>query len=401
MNLLSDILTYIRRIVKSPSNAQLTDNLLIDYVNRFYIMDMDARVQLFDLKTTYQFQTVPTIDRYNMPLYDVQVQPGNQNIGMYPIYQGLIPPVYINGIQVPFQTQRSQFFNTWPNVVQNLGVVITGDGTPGPYQIQIPLLAGNVPPNPPLQGILRGHIDMTGIIATGNNVDPPITDDAGAAAAIASVPVTSVDSAFFLTALGTDNALVTVADSGWFLLSDQNYGLLMEPGKAPLGNLRLTGDYDTFANTVNYITGEVNVTFPVAIPTGNNINAQVLFFQTGLPRALLYYNNTITLRSPPDQAYGVQIDAYLSPAAFLNTSAAIPFGYMAEYIARGAARKILSDTGDVEQFQFYEPLFREQEILVWKRSQRQWTATRTETLYSQGFGQGAGFNNNFGGGVSL
>jgi len=91
----------------------------------------------------------------------------------------------------------------------------------------------------------------------------------------------------------------------------------------------------------------------------------------------------------------------LSPAAFLNTTQAIPFGYMAEYIARGAARKILSDTGDMEQFQFYEPLFIEQERLVWKRSQRQFTSTRTESIYSQGFGQGAGFNNNYGGGITL
>lgn len=387
--------------MKSPSNAQLTDSLLIDYVNRFWLMDVDARLQLFDLKTTYQFQTVPSVDRYNMPLYSVQIQPGGQNIGMYPVYQGLIPPVYINGIQVPFQTQRSQFFNIWPNVVQNLGVVATGDGTTGPYTIQIPLLPGTTPPNPPLDGILRGHIDITGIIATGNNVDPPVTDNVGAAAAISSIPVTSVDSAVFLTALGQDNNIIVVADSGWFSTTDQNYGLLMQPGKAPFGNQRLIGDYDVFDNTVNYITGEINVTFPGLIPSGNNISAQVLFFQTGLPRGFLYYNNTITLRSPPDQSYGVQVDAYLSPSAFLNTDAAIPFGYMAEYIARGAARKILSDTGDVEQFQFYEPLFREQEILVWKRSQRQWTATRTESLYSQGFGQGAGFNNNYGGGVSL
>lgn len=55
---------------------------------------------------------------------------------------------------------------------------------------------------------------------------------------------------------------------------------------------------------------------------------------------------------------------------------------MSEYIARGAARKILSDTGDVEQFQFYEPLFREQEMLVWKRAQRQNTSTRVQTIYS-------------------
>jgi hypothetical protein len=398
MMLLSDIITYVRRIIKSPSNAVISDNLIIDYINRFYIVDLDARIQLFDLKTKYQFQTTPAIDKYNMPLYSVQTQPGNQTIGMFPVYQGFTGPAYINGVQVPLYTQKNQFFNIFPNIVQNLGVVATGDGSSGPYDIQIPILPGSTPPNPPLDGVLRGHIDITGIIATGNNIDPPIATDATAGAAIASTPVTSVDSAVYLTALGADNSNVVVADSGWFLSNDQNYGLLMQPGKAPLGNLRLTGDYDTFDNTINYITGEVNVTFPVIIPSGNNISAQVFFFQTGLPRGVLFYNNTLTLRSPPDQQYLVEIDAYLSPAAFLNTAAAIPFGYMAEYIARGAARKILSDTGDIEQFQFYEPLFREQELLVWKRSQRQWTATRTETIYSQGFSQGSA-NNGFGGGI--
>ena len=80
----------------------------------------------------------------------------------------------------------------------------------------------------------------------------------------------------------------------------------------------------------------------------------------------------------------MELDAYLTPAAFLSTSNAVPFGYMSEYIARGAARKILADTGDIEQFQFYEPLFKEQEILVWKRSQRQFTSSRTPTIYSAG-----------------
>jgi hypothetical protein len=115
---------------------------------------------------------------------------------------------------------------------------------------------------------------------------------------------------------------------------------------------------------------------------------------------MLYYNNVLTLRSPPDQSYLVELDAYLTPAAFFATTAAIPFAYMAEYIARGAARKLLSDTGDVDQFQFYESLFKEQEALVWKRSQRIFTSNRTETIYSQGFGgQGNGFNNQGGSGT--
>ena len=137
------------------------------------------------------------------------------------------------------------------------------------------------------------------------------------------------------------------------------------------------------------MTGTAVVNFPAAVGQGMNINGQCLFFQSGLPRGILFENNTITLRNIPDSQYLIEMDCYLTPAAFLTTGQAVQFGYMSEYIARGAARKILSDTGDIEQFQFYEPLFREQEILVWKRSQRQFTSTRTQTIYSQGMQQGS------------
>jgi len=391
LNLLSDIITYVRRIIKSPSNADISDNLIIDYINRFWIMDVDARMQLFDLKKKYQFQTSAGVDRYNMPLYDVQTEPGGQSIGMYPVYQGFLSPAYINGIQVPLQSQRSSFFNVWPNVVQNSNTSIIGDGTAGPYTITLPISPGNQTPiNVPVNTILRGHIDMAGIIATGTNEDPPTVTDL-----LTTVPVTSVESAVYFTTMAADGSNIIVADSGQFLQGNSNYGLLMTPGNAPFGNTRLPGTYSTTVNTINYFTGVANVTFPVAIPAGIAINAEWYYFQTGLPRAILYYNNTLTLRSPPDRQYLVEIDAYLSPAAFLNTEEAIPFGYMAEYLARGAARKILSDTGDTEQFVFYEPLFKEQELLVWKRSQRQFTNDRTQTIYSQrdlGSGQ-FGFNN--------
>lgn len=416
MNLLQDIITYVRRMIKSPSNSLITDNLIIDYINRFWIMDVDARIQLFDLKTKYQFQTQPGVDQYNMPLYQLQIEPGAQNIGYYPVYQGFIPPAYINGIQVPWQTQKNQFFNIWPNVVQNIGVIGTGNGTAGPYTLQVPIVGPPSPPNPPWNALSRGHIDITGIIDfatnTGNLLDPPVVDSVTAQVSIPAVRVTSVEPRFYLTTQGSNNQNVIVSDSGQFLNTNINYGLLMSPGTAPGGinvsglpyigaNATLPGGYSTTSNTVNYLTGQVTVTFPGIIPAGNNINCQCFFFQSGLPRAILYDNNVITLRTVPDIQYLVELDAYLSPAAFLNTGSAIPFAYMAEYLARGAARKMLADTGDWEQFDRYEPLFIEQERLVWKRSQRTWTASRTESIYSQGFGQGAGFNNNYGGGITL
>lgn len=356
---------------------------------------MDARLQLFDLKKKYQFQTTPAVDKYNMPLYQVQTQPGSQQIGSYPVYQGFVSPAYINGIQIPLQTQRNSFFNMWPNVVQNSSTSVVGDGTAGPYNITLPISPGNQTPiNPPVNGIMRGHVDMQGIMATGSIQDPPVTSSF-----ITTIPVTSVESAVFFTTSAADGSNVIVADSGQFLQGNQNYGLLMTPGEHPLGNTALPGGYSTSSNTINYLTGVATITFPVAIPVGVTIRAEWYYFQTGLPRSILFYNNTLTLRSPPDRQYLIELDAYLSPSAFLNSEEAIPFGYMAEYLARGAARKILSDTGDVEQFQFYEPLFKEQELLVWKRSQRQWTNDRTQTIYSQGMMTGQFGYNNIGGSI--
>jgi len=408
LNTLQNVITYVRRIIKTPSDATITDNLIIDYINRFWIMDVDARMQLFDLKTKYQFLTTPGVDQYNMPLYDLQIEPGAQSIASYPVYQGFLPPVFIDGIQVPFYTLRSEFNNLWPNYTQYQQQVGIGDGTNGPYTLTLQFLTGNTsPPLPfslPLSAcIIRGHVDITGIIASGANIDPPIGATDGST--IPLIPTTSVYSAVYFTSTGADGTNIVIADSGQFLEENQNYGLLMEPGNAPFGNTGLTGTplpyYSTTQNTINYFSGVAqNVYFPAPIPTGMPINAQCYYYQLGLPRSCLFFNNIITLRAPPNTQYVVELDAYLSPAAFLSSSQALPYAYMSEYIARGAARKILSDTGDTEQFVFYEPLFREQELLVWKRSQRQWTSTRTQTIYSGGglsggvgsIGNGIGIN---------
>lgn len=465
MFILSDIITYIRRIIKSPSNESITDSLLIDYINRFYINDVDARLQLFDLKKKYTFVTTPGVDQYNMPLYDYQTESplqDPQQIQSYPVYQGFLDPCYINGVQVRLVTQKNVFFNVFPNIVQNFQALGVGDGGAS-YTLQVPILPSPAPQNPPFNALLRGHIDTSGIIAINNAgvQDPPMVTTLNL-----NVPVTSVNPMVFITTLADDGSNMLVTDSGQFHEENINLGLLLRPGNPPLGNQALPGGYlnnfiitaitlgnptvitanndlqagqevlilgvvgttelnnntykiitatptsitidvdSTFftpyvsggvvassQNVVNYLTGEINVTFPKAVPAGNNINVACYFFASGLPRSILFYNNVITLRAIPALQYVVEMDAYLTPAAFLQSSDAIPFGYMSEYISRGAARKILTDTGDVEQFQFYEPLFREQEMLVWKRSQRQWTATRTDTIYNQGTGSGlGGFN---------
>lgn len=406
MNLLSDVITYVRRLIKSPSDATISDNLIIDYINRFWLMDVDARMQLFDLKTIYRFQTAPGVDQYNMPLYNIQTEgtgAGSSNINFYPVYQGFTSYAKIGGVSVGFYTQPKEFFSYWDNYIQPYQVVGIGNGGSN-YTVQIPFApsvqpAVNIIPS----GVLRGHVDITGIIATGNNQDPPIATNLDF-----EIPYTSIYPSVYFTSVDSTGQSRVVQDSGQFLTGNVNYGLLMTNGTAPFGYQELNGSqqslsqiYTTALNTINYNTGIANITFTdpvtgaaVNIPSGQQINCQFYFFNPGIPRALLYYNNIITVRTVPDTQYLVELDAYLTPAAFLTSGQAIQFAYMAEYIARGAARKILSDTGDTEQFNFYEPLFREQEMLVWKRSQRQFTSTRTQTIYSQGNGQGSAGNNN-------
>lgn len=385
MNLLSDVITYVRRLIKSPSDQIISDNLIIDYINRFWLMDMSSRMQLFDLKTTYRFQTTPGIDSYNMPLYSAQIEGqgvGSSTITPFPIYQGFTNDCTINGITAPFYTQRQEYWNLWPNNIQPLQDVVTGDGTTLTFQFQLPFFPA-----------IPGHVDMMGIVSTGNTEDPIFTNS------LVAIPSTSVKPGVYITYTSINGSNVVITDSGQFLDSASDgtlYGLLMQPGNPPYGNLALNGGYSMTTNTVDYNTGLVNVTFFDPPAANVPIQVQCYFYQQGIPRSILYYNNTITVRPPPNTQYIIELGAYLTPAAFLQSSNAVPFAYMSEYIARGAARKILSDTGDIEQFQFYEPLFREQEMLVWKRSQRQITATRTPTIFSQG---GGITNSNFGQGT--
>lgn len=376
MNFLSDVITYIRRIVKTPSNAALTDNLIIDYINRFYLMDMDARVQLFDLKTNYQFMTTPGRVDYNMPLYSVnpypsQTEPGSQSISYYPVYQGFESPCYANGIQIPFYCQRQPFYNLWPWYLQTLNPAGTGDGSTTTFTLTLPFFPS-----------IPGSMDITGIIAAdngaGSTIDPII-----AASMDTTVPFSSIFPNVFITSVDSANNVMKIYDSGQFLNTNIQTGFLFYVNSS---------SQLVQAGTIDYQTGTATVTFPSPPAAAANIQTQCYFYMQGIPRAALFYNNCIRILPPPDIPYVIDLTAYLTPAAFLSTSASITFAYMAEYIARGAARKILSDIGDMEQLSFYEPFFKEQEMLVWKRSQRQYTSTRTGTIFSDLQGQ-SGYNN--------
>lgn len=317
--ILSDIIAWVRRIIKSPSAQAITDQTISDYINRFYVYDIPERLQLFEMRRQYTFETIPNVFQYQFP---------------YQNYQGLRQPAYCDGVEIGFFISNEQFYKIYPELVLN-EQPLQGDGTAGPYSITF----GRNP-------ILPGFIDDLG------NLLPYV----------------------YITAIGPAGNQIYVVDNG--------FGGLIQTDSTFQQNSTGTGPAP-LVGTVDYINGTADFTLNTSlIPDGNIINVQSSPYSAGVPRIMLFFNNIIKLYPVPDRAYKIQADTYINFAQFLDTTEAVPFAYMAEYIARGAARKILSDTGDYEQYSFYEPFFREQENLVLRRTSRQALTMRTPTIFS-------------------
>ena len=313
--LLQYIITYVRRICKTTNTTDITDETIVDYLNRFYIFDVPERVQLFQLRTQYSFETKPNIDRYLLPI---------------DTYNMVSTPCYCDGYTLTWQQSNGQFAKLFPNLYLNqqwmLGSGVAGTG----YSIQI----DKTP-------IVRGFTDLN----------------------------LNLDSTVFVTATDSTGTQRVLQDDG-------------------NGNLIGTPTGTAGGGTVNYLTGLISASFAGTIPTTSGIYTQVIPYTAGRPQSVLFYDNIFTLRPVPDKSYKILMDACFSPAAYATTTGSTTYSWMAEYLARGAARKILNDYGDAEQQAYYEPFFREQEAMVLRRTGRQNSVVRTATIF---VGQ-AGYN---------
>lgn len=88
------------------------------------------------------------------------------------------------------------------------------------------------------------------------------------------------------------------------------------------------------------------------------------------PTEILYYNNTLTFRNPPDQQYSVKISAYMAPVEMVGGQN-ISEDYLFRYVCYGAARDIFSDFGELDQWQNYMPVFERYKSLVYARTYQQ------------------------------
>lgn len=93
-------------------------------------------------------------------------------------------------------------------------------------------------------------------------------------------------------------------------------------------------------------------------------------YQPQRPTYVLYYNNTLTWRGPPDRDYFMKINAYQVEVPMLLDDP-IQSDYLWRYIAYGAARDLLNDYGEVDKANLIAPAFNDYRSKVYARTYQQ------------------------------
>ncbi len=281
-------------------------------------------VQIDEYVNTYYSYDMPQQLRlFNLRVeYEFYTQP-NVDAYQFPrnTYRTVSPPLYVGGVEAFWSQSEEQFYRIYP---QNefIEELATGTGIEGPY----PFTFTNTP-------FLRGYTAAS---------DP--------ATIFSQVLVSGVD------ALGGNQIARDNGAGGW----------IAENG-------------DALAGAINYTTGVGSITFANAV-TGV-INGQNIPYQASRPLALLFFNDIFFLRPVPDQAYKVSMEAYRTPTQLLADADEPVLNEWWQYLAFGAAKKVLEDRLDIDGLAKIMPLLEEQQRLVLRRTIVQQTNERTATIY--------------------
>lgn len=347
--ILQMIIAKVRRLTGSADPFQLPDVPdtsnpysvgITDYINSFYYYDFPAQYRSLKLKDRYTFNTSVGIDTY---AFD------SEN------YTTVEMPCYCAKREILLFNDPWSFYGVNFNW-QYQNNFATGDGTTGPY---------------------TGFTSAKPIVRSFNNN-----------------PVFSANPNY--PASRVQNILITANDQ---FGSSQNV-TDVGGGSGPTGNLiqEVSGNVVS-AGTINYETGEIEVTFSVAIPEGNPIQIQYNPTTLAPPLSILFFQNQFVLRPVPDRGYTIELVAYRQPSqALANTPAFTGNPELSEWwetIAFGASKKIYEDRNDFDSADRMESLLNKQYQLNFTRTYAQLGKQSIQTLFrdqlSYNYGSGAGF----------
>lgn len=342
---LINIQEKVRRLTRSPSEAQLTTTQLNEYINTFVVYDFPEHLRTFNLRTQFSFFCNPYQDTYQT---DTSVLPTtNALYDFQNKYLTVHPPVYIAGYQALFTQSEEQFYAIYPKI-ESLNLITYGDGVTTTF---------------------------SGVINNLSPLLPPLFSSVQTAILPNNVLFSSVD----------------IGNAGLALYDVPHYP---SDGQGTL----FDANTQTPQGVINYLTGVFALTFIIPPKAGAPINSQVVFYQPSLPQAILFYANTFTLRPVPDQPYKINFEVYKAPTDLMVSSDVPELNEWWQYIAYGAAKKILEDRLDMDTVALITPEFLKQQNLCNRRTLVQYTNERPATIYTQQTDGTNGYNG-WGGGM--
>lgn len=164
------------------------------------------------------------------------------------------------------------------------------------------------------------------------------------------------------------------------------------------GEGNLIGDMGAGPNSINYVTGEFALSFNAAPGNGQVINSMTFPYAAARPTTLLYFGGSFTLRPVPDQSYPINMEVFKLPTQLIDTGQSPQLNQWWQYIAYGAALKLLQDIANYERIAEILPEFRRQELMVLRTTTQQLANERAGTIYTQQANVG-GWNSPFGNGI--
>ena len=144
-NTLFDIRIKIRRLVRAPTEAQISDAQLDRYINTFVLYDFPEQLRLFTLREEFNFYTIPDVDVYDSSNTDYDPN----------VYTSIHPPVYVSGYQCLYSQSREQFYRIYPkinfsqDIAQGDGITVSFSNTLS----NVPILKSN---------LTLGSVDISG-----------------------------------------------------------------------------------------------------------------------------------------------------------------------------------------------------------------------------------------------
>jgi hypothetical protein len=333
----------VRRMTARYDEAQMSTPQIDYYINLAYTIHFPEQFKNLKLTKPYVLLTTPNVDTYDFVyeagLVDDPTQlplPGNKSV---PGNIQITPPVYCQGYRLRYFQDKNTFYNMWPNLSVNQQIG-SGKGTSGPY-------SGIIPSTP----FYRGQLDIFG------NVTEP--------AVIISAIVNNVQSA-------NSGFTYTLTDVPQPNSATPNIGLLVDINGVQAG-------------TVNYLTGawQFTVNNLAIIPLDATIYAAVVPYMASRPTDVLFYNQQIIFRPCPLQVFQVEFQISQQPTQLIASGSAPELDEWYMFICAIAAKLIYTDFPDPEGMAYLMPIYQDQLQMAQRRTLRQMSSQRAQTIFSQ------------------